>query len=274
MILALGTPLPANVKPWKLFDVDAIMVSAYYIMKSKATRRRVMSKGLKDYLEFDGPVVLDSGVFQLINSGKDVDYKEIRDIYRTIEGVDIKLGFDFPDDRILEQYLKFRRYEIEPVIPASQHNLLPFFEDEECEWIFVGRLAKELIQKGCRGFNFVEKTTKLFSKNTSKKLWALGVGNYNTVPFIEKANFSASDTSSYRVAAAFGDILVPGKGTRHISGRKKDKKNWYMKLAKKEDLMDYLDSLDFTFKEVKNDFTKRAIFNAYTLTQLNRNCKK
>jgi len=268
MLLALGTPLPTYVKPWKYFEVDALMVSAYYILKNRSIRRKVFEKGLKDYLDYDGMIVLDSGVFQLINSGKEVNVEEIIEVYRRVEDVDIKLSFDYPDDKILEHYLKMKPYEVEPVIPADKHDLIDYFHDDDCEWIFVGRLAKKLKEKGRWGFNFLENVSSMFNQLSEKKLWAMGVGNYYTLPFLEKANFSGSDTSSYRVAAAFGDILVPKKGTQHISGRKEGKKDWGMKVAKNSDLELMLNHIGFTYNDLKESFRKRAIFNAYVLSKV------
>ena len=265
MILALGTPLPTYVKPWEYFDVDAVMVSAYYILKSKSVKSAILAKGIKDYLNFDGLVVLDSGVFQLINSGKNIDLQEIIDLYRMVEGVDIKLSFDYPDNKIVEQYEKLRHLNVEPIIPANQFNLIKYFSNESCEWIFVGRLAKALKFKGCKAFSFLEDTTKKFSEESAKKLWALGVGNYNTLPYIYKAGFKGSDTSSYRMAAAFGDILVPKKGTQHITGRKLEKKTWKMKKVNPIDIEKKLMELGFTYNDVEHNFKKRAIFNAYVL---------
>ena len=202
MILALGVPLPVYVKPWKYFDIDAIMVSAYYILKSNLVRSSVLEKGLKDYLDFDGMVILDSGVFQLINSGKTIKLEEVLDIYRSIDGVDIKLSFDYPDDRIIEQYLKLRHYEVQPVIPADQHYLVEYFKNEKCQWMFIGRLAKVLRNQGNHGLRFLEETCSNFQKTSNKKLWAMGVGNFKTLPILSESRFAGADTSSYRVAAA------------------------------------------------------------------------
>lgn len=266
MILALGTPLPANVKPWKYFDVDAVMVSAYYILKSASVKRRVYEKGLKDYLDFDGLVILDSGVFQLMNSHKEVELERISELYSHIEGADVKLSFDWPDDRITQNYKQMTKFCVEPVIPYTKLDLLEYFEDENCEWIFIGRLAKMLMKRGRHGFGRMTTALSRIRSLSSKKLWSLGVGNSKTLPILINTSFDGSDTSSYRVAAAYGDIIVPEKGTQHISGRKSGKKNWGMRIAEEEEIKLFLEKLGFTYDDLKTSFEKRTVFNAYTLT--------
>jgi len=268
LLLALGTPIPASVQPWKFFKVEAVMISAYYIMKNKALQKKIYQKGIKDVIDFDGTVVLDSGAFQALQSGVSLDPDELMDAYRKIEDADIKLSLDWPDDRIVENYNIMRKLEVSPVLSAENLEHMSFFENVDGNWIFVGRLAKILRHYGRNGFETLDKKLAQISSVTTKKIWVLGVGNWKTIPILAQNDVKGTDTSSYRVAAAFGDIIVPGVGTCHVSGRKIGKKNWGMRLAEEDEIQKYLDLLDLSFNDMKNSFEARVLFNAFVLEKI------
>jgi len=264
LILALGTPLPVNVRPWKFFKVDAVMISAYYIIKNKALRRKIYQKGIKDVLDFDGLVILDSGAFQALHSGIQIDFYELVDIYKNVEDADFKLSLDWPEDKIIENYSKMQKYEVSPVISAETLEHLSFFENVN-GWIFVGRLAKILRHYGRNGFNILNDKLTYVSSVAKSNVWALGVGNCKTLPILAQNDIEGADTSSYRVAAAYGDIIIPGRGTCHISGRKTKKRNWGLYTVEENDVREYLSFLGLSFDDLKRSFEARVLFNAYIL---------
>ena len=268
MILALGTPLPATVKPWKYFKVDAVMVSAHYVRAKESVRKRVYEKGIKEVLDFDGTVILDSGAFQALRLGKSILVDELMSIYKHVEDADIKLSLDWPDDRIVENYERMSGLEVFPVVPVENLKCLEYFEKVESDWIFIGRLAKMLMHYGRNGFESLDMELARISSTTRKNVWALGVGNWKTIQILAQNHIDGTDTSSYRVAAAFGDIIVPGVGTCHVSGRKIGKKNWGMRLAKEEDVQGCLDLLGFSFDDLKKSFKARVLFNAFALEKI------
>lgn len=265
LLLALGTPLPVTVRPWKFFEVESVMVSAYYILKSKTLRKKVYEKGIKDVLDFDGTVILDSGAFQALQFGRGPNVNELMDAYKKIEDADIKLSLDWPEDKIIENYNKLCKLEVLPVLSAESLEHISFFEHVDCEWLFVGRLAKILRHFGRNGFETLDEKLALISSVTIKRIWALGVGNWRTIPILAQNDVEGTDTSSYRIAAAFGDIIVPGIGTCHVSGRKIGKKNWGMRLAKQSDIQAYLDMLGLSFNDLEKSFEDRVLFNAFAL---------
>jgi len=268
LLLALGTPLSVSVKPWYFFEVDAVVVSAYYIMKNEGLRKRVYRKGIKDVLDFDGMVVLDSGAFQALRSGRSLRIDQLSDIYENVEDADVKLSLDWPDKKIIENYEELRRLEVFPVVPVASRKCLEYFEEVECDWIFVGRLAKMLMHYGRNAFELLETSLTSISSITKKRIWALGVGNWKTIPILMRNHVEGADTSSYRVAAAYGDIIVPGIGTCHVSGKKIGKKNWGMRLARKGDVECYLDTLNLRFDDLKRSFEARVLFNASVLNRI------
>jgi hypothetical protein len=265
LLLALGTPLPVNVRPWKFFRVDAVMTSAYYIIKNKALQKKIFQKGIKDVLDFDGMVILDSGVFQVLHSGVSLNFDELISVYKNVEDVDVKLSLDWPEDKIIENYRKMRKFEVSPVVSAETLEHLSFFENTGDKWIFVGRLAKILRHYGRNGFEILNEKLAYISLATKSNVWALGVGNWKTLPILMKNYVDGADTSSYRVAAAYGDIIIPGRGTCHVSGRKTRKKNWGLYIAMESDVQKYLTLLDLSFSDLKESFEARVLFNAYIL---------
>ena len=75
MSFALGTPISARIRPWKydwIVKPDALMISAIDLMESPGLFDKIKDKGIHDYLEWDGPLVCDSGAFSAINRKKKI----------------------------------------------------------------------------------------------------------------------------------------------------------------------------------------------------------
>ena len=98
-ILPVVNPNKVDITPSEMksnFGVDGIITNSYIFWKNEELRNTVLSKGVHNYLDFDGIVMTDSGAFQLMQYGKiSVTNKEILEFQRDI-GVDIGVPLDVP----------------------------------------------------------------------------------------------------------------------------------------------------------------------------------
>ena len=76
--------------------VDGIITNAYLLWKDEETRKKLISRGIHDFFDFDGLIMTDSGAFQLMQYGEiDAENRKIVEFQRDI-GVDIGVILDIP----------------------------------------------------------------------------------------------------------------------------------------------------------------------------------
>lgn len=141
MLVALGTPLTSNPRPWKHFEVPALLVNAYEIIKRKGLLNEIRLKGgLHSFLEYDGVVFMDSGGFQAMKYGVEIDLNKLAKIYLTVDA-DYYFSLDYPSlsskektrkkiDRTIKNFKKMRKH-IEKLIPIVHPNLTRALEEYE-----------------------------------------------------------------------------------------------------------------------------------------------
>lgn len=97
-LLPVINPHHETIAPGRLeeFGAQMLITNSYVIYGSDEVRKPAINNGLHDLLEFDGPIMTDSGSFQLAEYGEiDVTTREILDFQRTI-GSDIGTPVDIP----------------------------------------------------------------------------------------------------------------------------------------------------------------------------------
>ena len=235
MSFALGTPISARIRPWKydwIVKPDSLIISAIDFMVNPRLFEIIRRKGLHSYLEWDGPLVCDSGAFSAINRKKKINpnLEQLKVYYKelTIQDPDIiKITLDYPDEAILSNYYELLPYEIQPVIPYNQLHLLDQLVSESGfpEWSFVGRLVP--LMRGGSGYkirlfsaltDFINKLKNL-SVNEQTKIWALGVGAPSIISEVLSV-VDGCDSSRWRITAS-NMILLPHGGERGIGNRTK-----------------------------------------------------
>jgi hypothetical protein len=208
------------------------MISAIDLMESPSLFETIKKKGIHAYLEWDGPLVCDSGAFSAINRKKKIktSLEKLKVYYRELTNQDpniIKITLDYPDEDILTNYLELLPYEIQPVIPYNQLHLLDQIVSESGlpDWSFIGRLVP--LMRGGIGYKdrlftaFAEFKTKMkdFSSSKNSKIWALGVGAPSILPEV-LATVDGCDSSRWRITAS-NMILLPHGGERGIGNKTK-----------------------------------------------------
>jgi hypothetical protein len=235
MIFALGTPINAQTKPWSydwIVKPDAIMISAIDFLESPSLYEKVKNKGIHEVLEWDGPLICDSGAFSAINRKKSptFDLTKLKGYYHTLSIQDpniIKITLDYPDEKILSNYEKLLAYNVQPVIPFNQLNLITEIETKigSPEWYFIGRLVplmrggggyRKRLFKALTDFKTFGKDYRGFGRS---KIWALGVGAPSILS--EMMNqVDGCDSSRWRITGS-NMILLPSGGERGIGNKTK-----------------------------------------------------
>jgi queuine/archaeosine tRNA-ribosyltransferase len=286
LLLVLGHPSSQVLRLWEIMDVNAIMLNAYMLAKSKRVYERIKEVGLREYFGVPDDVQtwLDSGGYQALRRGVRLRTEQVIRWYNELEP-DYCIALDSPvapNDPKMEEKVKENvrnAKEMKGKVPCS---LLPVFHPvpEELLEVYmsgyselgnmaaVGGLIPRIltVRNASRkeGYIFLERVRKEFSG----WLHALGLGSATTIPILKSLGYNSTDTQTWRHKAAYGKIVLPGRGERHITdrevkfGRKKiseEERREALRIARK---------LGMSWEDLKKDFVKRAIFNAYILSTL------
>jgi tRNA-guanine family transglycosylase len=99
-ILWLGHNLKGPIYPWRADDsnVPGVLVNACQILERQNVLERVQTVGIQEFLDYPGPVMMDSGGFRFQSRpGISVSTDEIMSLYQDA-GVDIGVILDHPFD--------------------------------------------------------------------------------------------------------------------------------------------------------------------------------
>jgi hypothetical protein len=252
------------------------MVSAYEFMTSRRKREKLLSRGFADVLEFDGPVMLDSGGFQHLK-GKRVGYspEELGDFAKQTRA-DFVFSLDFPPrenewnfDSLtrlnFRNYLRMsRKVETIPVVHAP-----PRLAAKEVKtlklirptYVGVGGLVPSL--RGAIRMTF--ETIDLVRRELPDcKMHLLGFGAPNRGSEYIKQAYSL-DYGGWRTAAATSYLLTPN-GYRKIGSRNKNGHAARPNRSELQFIREICVRLGLSRRSLPEEFGARAIFNAYVAT--------
>ncbi|MEM2293001.1 MAG: hypothetical protein QXS74_08185 [Nitrososphaeria archaeon] len=286
MLVALGTPLKGRPRPWEHFEVPALMVNAYEIIKNEKLRKEIEKKGgLHDFLNFDGTIFLDSGGYQAMKNGIDIKIDDLVEVYKLAEA-DFYFSLDYPSYKIrnckskitktITNYEKLRKV-VENVIPIVHPDinraLIEFnaYSKYSPKYMAVGGLVPlVLTTKGLS--NGRKKAVDLIAEIRvlhKGKLHVMGLGAPTVIPILKTLNCDSTDSASWRLKAAHGKIMLPNGGERYISLT--GAKFGVVSLSAQE--IEFIEKLqppvfkEFDWKDLQSSFEVRALFNAWiTLT--------
>ncbi|MET1101266.1 MAG: hypothetical protein ABWW69_02140, partial [Pyrodictiaceae archaeon] len=298
--LILGTPLSAVPRPWLSLAIPGVMVSAYEIFRRR-DRGELRGRGLRRLLGLDDGVELwiDSGGYQFLKKNVDPGVDRIARLYREIDA-DYYISLDYPPSprdepglraakiaRTIRMYLKLRSM-LRGI--AEEGRLVPVFHlatgpslrlQLECYsstavTAAVGGLVPYFMQLAGR----YSRLKAVIFLSMMRRLWrghlhALGLASAAVIPLLKALRINSSDTQTWRHKAAFGKIIIPGLGERHVSGR--EVRFGPAKLRENEIplFMEYVSkvspSLGIRVEELSKSFEARAVFNAWSLLQVASN---
>ncbi|MDK6029326.1 hypothetical protein QPL79_08120 [Ignisphaera sp. 4213-co] len=232
-------------------------------------------------------VWVDSGGYQVMVKGMKLTVDDVLSRYRRIEG-DYFMSLDIPPSRfcyttkeLVNENIKNFEYlysklddkNIVPIIHCYESSLffkaLDVYKSYGVKLIGYGGAVPPSLAKGGRG----SRTTPLIPLALLSKLFngdihALGIGGTSTLyTALKIVGVKSMDSSSWRVKAAYGKVIVPGCGERYVGngkasfGRKDLSKEDFEKLvnALQKSGFPYIEKVDMLIKT----FRGRAIINAW-----------
>ena len=235
--MALGTPLKGRPRPWEHFKVPALMVNAYEIIKSENLHREIQAKGgLHEFLNYNGTIFLDSGGFQAMKHGIDIEISKLIDVYKMAEA-DYYFSLDYPSSsarnsekkilRTISNFEKLRK-AIEHIIPIVHPNIKRALREYKAykqynpEYIAIGGLVPLILTtKGLS--NGRKRALDLMAeirKRHKSYLHVMGLGAPTVIPILKILKCNSTDSAAWRIKAAHGKIMIPNKGERYVSNKK------------------------------------------------------
>lgn len=297
-ILWHGTPIMGVPKPWlQIKDFQGLLVNAYEIKSKKSIQKSLLERELRDIINFNGPLIMDSGGFFFQKKGKmTVKPKEIVQIYEQCKP-DIVVALDYPLNPNLSSNSDYYRLNKTKNNLKEMYDLLSSF-DAEFMPVVHGYTYKQLEKSIRDSEKYVNKivgigslvplfrttngssnvprnksniNTRIYAVNAVKKvrdyfsedfLHVFGVGGSTTMHLMYLLGVDSIDTMGWRLKAAFGAIQLPGVPDRFLKPRKK------RTLISESELKLFNRCKcpihkDYTLEDINGNFQLRAIHNAY-----------
>ncbi len=284
MILVYGHPASQLLRLWELFEVKAIMLNAYQLSRSRKLMRELeRGKGLREALGIPEEVELwlDSGGYQAMKRGIALDPDTVIKWYNLMKA-DYCIALDSPvkpndpkAERKVKKNVEVAKYmsdkvscSLLPVYHPVPEELLEEYKagySEIGERAAVGGLIPRILttKNASRkeGWNFLKRVREI----DGRWLHALGLGSATLIPVLKRMNYQSADTQTWRHKAAYGKIMLPGKGERHITDREVRFGRKKISEEEVEEALRIAERLGMSWEELRSNFKKRAIFNAYVL---------
>ncbi|MGQ4890888.1 MAG: hypothetical protein ACP6IP_00170 [Candidatus Njordarchaeia archaeon] len=306
--IVLGDVYNSTIKPWNsLISVTDFMLNSLQLIKKDPNR---VQNFLNDIKRRKKKIWIDSGGYQIMKRKIKVKISDLIKLYNDIDA-DFYISLDMPPEpkdsnkiRLKKIKKSFENYKIivrkvghkdETIIPVIHFtpNLeqlkyqIDLYEDFSVKRIAIGGLvpffltAKKMRNSREIGLLFL----MIARKYIAHEIHVMGLGSPTTIPLIKRISIDSTDSSSWRIKAAFGKIILPCHGERHITerkvnfGKKKitDKELNYIKsIVTSWDgvLISKYGEFNRLIESIKYNFEDRALFNAWVISILNKyDCK-
>lgn len=249
----LGHDLKSPFHVWNhIQECQGICLSAAQVLTKPGYNQLFRNRGLREVLEFKGPIFLDSGGFRFQRLGQsEFDFTHVLELYRALNP-DVGAILDFPLDPTQSDEVNNRRWRrtlantrrmlaggdparIVPVIHAYNAKsararlgqLLEFFPKPSM--ICVGSLVP-LLKASYISSRFAPRENEgghvhrwgaiadiiLTIKSLAPHipLHVFGAGSLSTISLLLALGVDSVDSTGWRMKAAFGAIQLPGLGDR------------------------------------------------------------
>ncbi|MHA1589231.1 MAG: hypothetical protein ACTSVA_01320 [Candidatus Njordarchaeales archaeon] len=310
-VIVIGDILLSNIRPWKIFPdtTTDVMISSYELLTKRGILAKIRARGgIRSFLELDDKIKLwlDSGGYQIMRKGLNISIERIARIYEEIDA-DFYISLDYPtlpgdSPRVREKKMRrniknfeflINRFPDKTIIPVihfspnlDDYNFLvnTYIEEYGCEKIAFGGFVPPLLSvKGTKkarikGILSLQYVALLAGR---ENIHVMGVGSATTISILHALRIGSADSASWRVKAAYGKIILPWGGERHVTNRKV---NFGKKKLNREELnrlIDIISGIDhfpfslpsyskqnieeFLNTNVFSRFENRAIFNAWVI---------
>ncbi len=281
-MLVFGHPVSQVIPLWKYFPVKAIMLNAFQIAKAKRLYEKIREHGIREVFGIPDEVRvwLDSGGYQALRRGIKLKVEDVIKWYNEMKA-DYCIALDSPiapNDPKAEKKVKDNIRNAKEMYRKVNCELLPVYHpvNDDLLWEYYqgysfanmkavgGLIPRILTQKNAsrrEGWDFLVRVREM----ESSWLHALGLGSPTTYPRLMSLGYQSADTQTWRHKAAYGKIVLPGRGERHITGKEIKFGRRKISEDEKEEAVRIARRLNFAWSQLVNDFKARAIFNAYVL---------
>ncbi len=303
--LILGTPLQAIPRPWLLLPIEGVMVNAYEILSYGLSK--VRGRNLRRILGIDNTNIelwIDSGGYQFLSRGLNPGVDKIAKVYREVDA-DYYISLDYPPGPRDDE--KIRAMKIAKTVSSfmsmknmlrgliEEGRLIPVFHLSVGESLriqlrvyeshsitaAVGGLIPHFMQLSGKGSRLKAVLFLLLMRKIWRgKLHALGLASAAIIPLLKSIGIDSGDTQSWRHKAAYGKIIVPTIGERHISSRRVKFGPSTLREEEYPLYREYLNKAShilrrqLSHEDLVNSFEARALFNSYILLEVASNGAK
>ncbi|NPA23189.1 MAG: hypothetical protein GXO23_02705 [Crenarchaeota archaeon] len=295
MRVILGSPANGTPKPWHHYHVDGIMINAFELYTRNLHRKYSTAH---EIVQADATyeIWIDSGGYQFLRRGMTPKIDMIAQVYREMEDATYFLNLDYPpsptdtrEEALRKMEISFRNFQYlrekvgDNVVPVLHYyhdeelvlNFLKRYIDYSCGIVAIGALVPYvLIVRGARG-NTREKAMRFLLKlreiarDHKFRIHVLGLGSPVVIPILDLVGADSTDSSTWRVKAAYGKVVLPGGGEVHVTDRRI---NFGKRKATQRDLeylKRFLEKTGFPlvhrFESIHTSFEYRALVNAYVI---------
>lgn len=289
--LWLGSPVGSRVRPWTQFNIDGLIVNAFDIFKNPQVESAIREQTVKAFLNFRGPVMIDSGGYLFMRSKElHVDLARLVGLYERARP-DFCVIMDHPLD-ITNSRAEIRRRQITSLRNTERMvrlrstknpTLIPVvhgFDFESVDWYLdeleriekfeiygIGSLVPSVFSsRGAGGIsNVIQIVSHVRRRLPSKRIHVFGIGSTLTMHLMYYCGADMVDSSGWRLKAAYGAVQILGTGDRWITGHHRHKP--YPQLSAQEKTILEMCTCpackEQGFSGLESSFTLRALHNAW-----------
>ncbi len=262
---------------WEILDND-IMVNQLFLKRKVKLPRSLKSR-----------LWVDSGGYQIMVKGLGIGVDEVAKVYRSTEAK-FFLSLDYPvgdpakfNEEIVKRNIQnFVRLmealpskKIIPVVHLYPSRYLleatSIYRSYGVDIIAYGGIVPPLLKKTSLRVKSLIGFLILRKAFPNLRIHVLGAGSFLMTRILKGLGADSVDTSTWRVKAAYGHVIIPGKGERYVGTRKI---KFHTPKATEEDLEVLYKELKRTnfprlrdFEKLLHDFRGRALINAWIIAK-------
>lgn len=312
MMLIAGSLLTHLLSVWHYVRIDGVMVNSFEMLLKKKIYNTVIKIGIKKFLGVDDEVSvwIDSGGYQFLTHNINPSIDKLAKLYFKLKMLNsfeaFYVSLDYPPSPMdseetrrlkIEKTIRNYNYLLSSIFSKDSSKLIPVIHlttnmgllqkqvenYSDAAIVGVGGLVPYVLSRGPKDSRLVSFAFILLVKRLLKdfvddvKVHVFGLGAPSVIPFLKLLGIYSTDSMTWRIKAAYGKIILPCTGERHITdreinfGRKKLSVEEFEFLLRLIDEFNSVSNEKIRFEDLKESFVKRAIFNFWVLNMYAHN---
>jgi len=245
----------------KMKEVNAGIIFSYWVFRKDIDF--ILSKGIADFFDWEGPVMIDSGAYSAYNSGVEINWLDYLSFLKRIEHnsniVVVNLDVVGNHKKSQKNWNHLQQHLNYPIMPVFHYpDIIGYPKD--IKYIGLGGMVRALkINEEGSVYDVAEWVTKL---KVQKDYHGFGIGSpFNQIIF--ENHLDSVDWIGWRRNAALGNIYTP-EGSRITKARKRpnDHKPMEKHLFEKYK-PSFIDSCELIDKKGTEGWNWRALWNVW-----------